>query len=296
MLGAAACSTPTSPPPVVALPATPTLTATAQPTTAAPTPTRKPTPKATTRRPKPKPTATLKTTVPAGVDGGGAKPSKPPADGVPVSGSGTFTVSPGGGDVVGSGTTLVTYETQVENGITWGANPVWTADSFASTVDSIIADPRGWTAAAEAPITDAKQHLTNASWAFQRVSSGPYNVRVLLATPNTTDKLCATVGLTTEGVYSCRYHDAKLGDTEVINLRRWLKGAPGFAMSLDGYHIMVINHEMGHELGFDHMLCPGAGQSAPVMQEETIDLAGCTPNPYPFAADGTFITGPWAAS
>jgi hypothetical protein len=32
------------------------------------------------------------------------------------------------------------------------------------------------------------------------------------------------------------------------------------------------------------------------MQEETIDLAGCTPNAYPFAADGTFITGPWAPS
>lgn len=75
-----------------------------------------------------------------------------------------------------------------------------------------------------------------------------------------------------------------------------LKGAPGFAMNLDGYHTMVVNHEMGHFLGFDHMLCPAAGQPAPVMQEETIDLAGCTPNAYPFAADGTFITGPWASS
>jgi hypothetical protein len=32
------------------------------------------------------------------------------------------------------------------------------------------------------------------------------------------------------------------------------------------------------------------------MQTQTIDLGGCKPNPYPFAADGTFITGAWAAS
>jgi hypothetical protein len=225
------------------------------------------------------------------VDTGGAKPSKPGADGVPVSGAGTFSVSPGSTGVIGGGATLVIYETQLENGISWGANPVWTPASFAATVDAIMADPRGWTASQAAPITDASQGLSNASWRFKRVSSGSYNVKILLATPNTTDRLCGSAGLNTLGQYSCRY-----GNTMVINLRRWLKGAPGFAMSLDGYHTMVIDHEMGHRLGFDHMLCPGKGKPAPVMQEETIDLAGCVPNPYPFAADGTFISGPWAAS
>lgn len=190
----------------------------------------------------------------------------------------------------------MTYETQVEDGIDWGANPVWTPDSFAATVDAILADPHGWIASGAAPITDPAQKMSNASWSFQRVSSGTYSVRVLLATPNTTDALCGSVGLTTQGVYSCRYHDAKLGDTEVINLRRWLKGAPGFSIDLDGYHTMVINHEMGHELGFEHMTCPRPGQLAPVMQQQTIVLGGCLPNAYPFAADGTFIEGPWAAS
>jgi Protein of unknown function (DUF3152) len=241
---------------------------------------------------KPGPTATLTKPGKAGVDSGGAKSAPtPPADGVPTKGAGTFTVSPAGTAIVGTGTTLVTYETAVENGVTWGSNPVWTADSFGATVDTIIADPRGWTASAAAPITDPSQHETNASWSFERVSGTSYNVRVLLATPDTTDTLCATAGLNTEGVYSCRY-----GTTIVINLRRWLKGAPGFAMGLDGYHTMVINHEMGHRLGFDHMLCPHAGQPAPVMEEETIDLAGCTPNAYPFASDGSFISGPWAPS
>jgi hypothetical protein len=227
----------------------------------------------------------------SGVDTGGATGSRPGADGVPLSGAGTFTISPGGTAVVGGGATLVRYETQLENGIAWGSNPQWTPTSFAATVDAVMADPRGWIASQAAPITDAAQGLSNASWRFQRVSAGSYNVKILLATPDTTDRLCASVGLNTLNQYSCRY-----GNTMVINLRRWLKGAPGFAMSLDGYRTMVIDHEMGHRLGFDHMLCPGKGKPAPVMQEETINLAGCVPNQYPYAADGTFISGPWAAS
>jgi Protein of unknown function (DUF3152) len=158
-------------------------------------------------------------------------------------------------------------------------------------VTSVLSDPRGWTKAADAPITDASQKLTNASWSFQRVSGADYSVRILLASPATTDKMCGSMGMNTMGVYSCRY-----GSTILINLRRWLKGAPGFAMNLDGYHTMVINHEMGHRLGFAHMKCPGAGQPAPVMQEETINLAGCVPNEYPFSPEGTFYTGPWASS
>jgi hypothetical protein len=210
---------------------------------------------------------------------------------VPAKGAGTFTVASGGTDVVGTGATLVTYRVELEDAIPWGANQVWTPGSFASTVAGVLADPRGWTRSAAAPITDPSQKLTNASWSFQRVSGADYSVRILLATPDTTDKMCGSMGMDTAGVYSCRY-----GSTILINLRRWLTGAPGFAMSLDGYHIMVINHEMGHRLGFAHMKCPGAGRPAPVMQEETIDLAGCLPNAYPFAADGTFLTGPWAAS
>jgi hypothetical protein len=96
--------------------------------------------------------------------------------------------------------------------------------------------------------------------------------------------------LDTQGVYSCRY-----GKNILINLRRWLKGAPGFT-DLPFYRTMVINHEMGHFLGFNHMLCPGSGALAPVMQTQTIALNGCLSNPDPFTADGEFVVGPWAPS
>jgi uncharacterized protein DUF3152 len=251
-----------------------------------PSPSHKPTP-------KPRPKVTLKATVPAGGDIGKPHPSPTPtpSDGVPVQGAGTFSVASGGTDVVGAGTTLVAYRVEVENGIDWGTNPVWTPDSFAAAVDGILADPRGWTASAQSPVTDPAQHLANASWSFQRVSGTTFSVRVLLATPNTVDKMCASVGLQTQGIYSCRY-----GKTVLINLRRWLRGATTFSIDLAGYRMMVVNHEVGHFLGFAHMLCPGAGQPAPVMQQQTISLGACQPNPYPFAADGTFITGPWAPS
>jgi hypothetical protein len=220
----------------------------------------------------------------------GAKPNSPPDDSVPSRGNGAFTVAPGGTDVVGHGNKLITYRVEVENGIAWGADKVWTAPSFAAQVDKILADPRGWTASAAAPITDPAQHLANASWSFQRTSGTDYSVRMLLATPDTTDSMCGSVGMDTGGVYSCRY-----GNTILINLRRWLNGAPGFAINLDGYHSMVINHEMGHRLGFKHMTCPAPGSPAPIMQEVTINLGGCVPNAYPFSADGVFYTGPWSA-
>lgn len=255
-------------------------------------PSARPTPSpSASRKPSPRPTRTLKKAVPAAADIPTGAKSPAPADGVPTSGAGTFAVASGATGVVGTGTTLVTYRVELENGISWGANTPWTASGFASVVDGILADPRGWTASAAHPVTDKAQHMSNASWSFQRVGGSSYSVRIRLATPNTVDKLCGAVGLQTQGVYSCRY-----GTTILINLRRWLKGAAGFPIGLTGYHDMVINHEMGHLLGFDHMTCPAAGQPAPVMQTQTIALGGCTPNAYPFAADGTFIDGPWASS
>jgi hypothetical protein len=233
----------------------------------------------------------LKKTVSAGADAPKTNAPPPANDGVPPHGAGTFTVGSGGTDIVGTGTTLVKYRIEVEDGIDWGSNSAWTPAGFAATVDRIIAAPRGWTESGRSPVTNAAKQMTAASWSFQRVSGDDYNVRIRLATPATVDKLCGSYGMDTQGVYSCRF-----GQTEMINLRRWLKGAPGFPIDLAGYRTMVIDHEMGHFLGFDHMHCPGAGTLAPVMQTQTIDLEGCAPNAHPYTADGTFITGAWAPS
>jgi len=265
--------------------ASPSLSATPSPSAS---PSVKP---STTRKPSPKPTKTYTKTVAPGADIPTTKASPTPvSDGVPTHGAGTFAIAGGTSDVVGTGTTLVKYQVEVEQGINWGTITPWTAAGFASAVGGVIGGERGWITSGEHPVTDAAEQMTDASWAFQRVSDGTYSVRVRLATPDTVDKLCGSAGVDTQGVYSCRY-----GKNILINLRRWLKGATGFT-DLSVYRTMVVNHEMGHFLGFNHMLCPGSGQLAPVMQTQTIALNGCVANSHPFTAEGQFVMGPWAPS
>ncbi|MFF5234743.1 DUF3152 domain-containing protein [Dactylosporangium sp. NPDC000521] len=254
-----------------------------------PSPSVKPSAKpSTSKKPAPKPSSTLKKQVTAGGDTGGAKAPPPSGDGVPATAAGTFTVATGGTAIVGTGATLVKYRVEVENGIQWGGNPVWTPEKTAAEVERALGAELGWTASAEHPVTYPSNKLADASWSFQRVSGEDYSVRLRLATPGTVDKLCKAVGVNTQGIYSCRY-----GQTILLNLRRWLKGIDG-APGVD-FHANTVNHEMGHFLGFDHMKCPGSGP-APIMQTQTIALNGCQYNSFPFTAEGTFVQGPWAPS
>lgn len=84
------------------------------------------------------------------------------------------------------------------------------------------------------------------------------------------------------------YYSCRIGANVIINYDRW-KGAtdPWNAAGgeLEDYRVMVINHETGHWLGFGHRNCPGAGQPAPVMQQQSISLQGCTFNPWPTTAE-----------
>lgn len=77
-----------------------------------------------------------------------------------------------------------------------------------------------------------------------------------------------------------------VGDNVIINETRWLNGSDAWNKaggSLEDYRDMVLNHEVGHWLGHGHEPCAGSGQPAPVMQQQTIDMQGCKPNPWPLA-------------
>ena len=109
----------------------------------------------------------------------------------------------------------------------------------------------------------------------RRVDSGAVDVRVVLASPRTTDRLCRP--LDTAGIFSCG-----AGSTAVINRMRWHRGADAWSGDLAGYRQYVVNHEVGHTLGHGHVGCPGRGQLAPVMMQQTKGIGACRKSPWPF--------------
>lgn len=125
-------------------------------------------------------------------------------------------------------------------------------------IDAILSDERGW----------AKR-----GHAFTRTDVDP-SIRILVATPATTDQLCAP--LQTQGRVSCRN-----GKLVVLNGVRWARGIPDYRGDLLGYRRYLVNHEVGHALGQSHVSCPGPGRPAPVMMQQTYGLDECRKNPWP---------------
>lgn len=81
--------------------------------------------------------------------------------------------------------------------------------------------------------------------------------------------------------YSCR-----VGENVIINKKRWDEAVEHWFMhgeTLSQYRTMVLNHEVGHVLGHidNETVCEGEGKKAPLMQEQSMDLRGCTPNAWP---------------
>jgi hypothetical protein len=176
-----------------------------------------------------------------------------PSVSVPVGAVGAFTAAAGETAVVGTGS-LVTYTVEVEDAVGYSV------DEFARIVDETLADPRSW--------------IADGSVAFQRVASGG-QVRVVLATPATTDGLC--LPLNTAGLYSCHQ-----GGTVALNSNRWLNGTDTWPGPLEEFRHYAVNHEMGHAIGHSHEYCGGAGQPAPVMMQQSKGLNGCLPNGWPY--------------
>ncbi|MFI6263870.1 DUF3152 domain-containing protein [Micromonospora sp. NPDC051006] len=183
-------------------------------------------------------------------------PPRPAAVSYPADGGGQWQVAAAEPSARRGDGRLLRYRVAVERDIR--GLPV--AD-VAAEVTRTLSGPRGWTA-------DGERTL-------RRVGPGQRaDFTIYLATPGTRDELCQD---RPDGYTSCRN-----GDRVVLNVARWVKGAPGYGASLATYRRYMVNHEVGHRLGFGHERCPGRGRPAPVMQQQTLGLHGCTANADPF--------------
>ncbi|MEA5365731.1 DUF3152 domain-containing protein [Amycolatopsis sp., V23-08] len=169
-------------------------------------------------------------------------------------GAGTWHTVPGNGPKVGNGK-LYTYTVDVEDGI----DPASYAgdDAFATAVQGTLSDPKSWT-------WDGKI-------ALQRVDANFPNptFKVSLTTPETTHRADAC-GFQITFEASC--YRKSMGRV-LINLARWVRGAKAFGADMTGYRQYAINHEVGHALGNQHVGCPGNGQAAPVMMQQSFGVA-----------------------
>lgn len=148
----------------------------------------------------------------------------------------------------------ISFDLEIEAGIGIDAN------QFAAEVDRTLGDTRSW--------------IGNGRTGFRRVASGGA-LHIILASPATVDRLCAP--LNTGGYYSCRR-----GSKVILNVDRWTGATSWWPAPLKTYRRYLVNHEVGHYLGYGHVSCPGSGRLAPVMQQQTISLGGCVANGWPY--------------
>ncbi|MFF8287979.1 DUF3152 domain-containing protein [Streptomyces sp. NPDC016309] len=179
-------------------------------------------------------------------------------------GSGAFEVVPGTDPAPGKGR-KVRYRIDVEKGL--GLDPAL----FARAVQETLNDDRSW--------------AHGGAMTFERISSGEPEFVVTLASPVTTGVWCAKSGLdTTVDNVSC---DSAATERVMINAYRWAQGSQTYGVdAMYTYRQMLINHEVGHRLGHNHVNCRTPGALAPVMQQQTksLEIEGvkCRPNPWVF--------------
>jgi Protein of unknown function (DUF3152) len=187
-------------------------------------------------------------------------------------GAGTWSVIPGTSEQFGSGE-LFTYTVELEDGIVLPGGP----EGFARTVDATLNNPKSWMGSSE--------------YAFQRIDSGTPRIRISLASQMTARNIC---GFRIPFDASC-WRDGRA----ILNTARWERGAVPFQGNVVAYQQYVVNHEVGHALGFRHLPCTDHGVLAPIMMQQTWgvsndDLAAlgvdnvsadgkvCIVNPWPY--------------
>lgn len=174
----------------------------------------------------------------------------------------TWRIVPGSTDKVGEGSAKTfTYTVEVENGVdtsSFGGD-----EGFARMVTETLSNPKSWT--------------HNPQFAFRRidtVTAGQKpDFRVSLTSPMTVREGCGyEIAIET----SC-YNPIYGPDAEprvFLNLARWVRGAVPFQGDIGSYRQYLINHEVGHAIGYTtHEPCDRNGGLAPIMMQQTFSTS-----------------------
>lgn len=158
-----------------------------------------------------------------------------------------------------SGNELITYTYCVAS-----KGEVGDLTEFSDTVFSTLNDPRGW---------------PRAGAVFQEADGTDPNACSMTLTLAAADQM-TSFSTECSDEYSCR-----VGNDVVINVDRWNNATEGWLNAggtVSRYRTMVINHEVGHRLGHldNELTCSAVNQPAPLMQQQSMDLLGCTPNEW----------------
>jgi len=116
---------------------------------------------------------------------------------------------------------------------------------FERHVAATLADDRGWSLGG--PLS------------FQQ-TTGPADFTIWLSTAGSLPSFSSGCSVQ----WSCR-----AGPNVVINEDRWLGASWTWPYGLRSYRHYVVNHEVGHWLGLGHAGCPGPGERAPVMVQQS---------------------------
>ena len=173
-------------------------------------------------------------------------------------------VVPGTTPQIGQGTAKVfRYTVEIENGLDptmYGGD-----NAFAQMVDQTLANPKGWT--------------HNPQFAFVRVggndgnAKGKPDFRISLVSPVTVREGCGYEFRLETSCYNPVYGPDRQARV-FINEARWVRGAVPFEGDVGSYRQYVINHEVGHAIGYvRHEPCDKQGGLAPVMMQQTFSTA-----------------------
>lgn len=132
---------------------------------------------------------------------------------------------------------------------------------FEAVVESTLEDPRGWQRAG-----------------FDLVQRADAEHVIVLAEGDEVDRRC--LPYKTYGKYSCQ-----IGPVVALNADRWRTATSKWTGDLSTYRQMLVNHEVGHLLGQHHRRCPGRGEPAPIMLQQSTELGDCLPNPWPLESE-----------